>query len=251
MPSLAEVIRAVCLQMPEAEEASSHGSPEYRVRKKAFATFTVNHHGDGRLALNLNADKQTQVERVEADPKIFFVPAYVGAKGWYGIDLSRGLAWSAVAELVCEAYRRVAPAPLAAAAVPLERVPTPDTVVLQKIDPFFFPKNQKLLERLRKLCLSLPEVGEATAFGSPVFKAGKKTFCQFSCHGEAGCALVWVGPEGQAAFSADDRFDVPPYFGAHGWIRLRLDRRFDEAEVMALLLESYRHFALKRMLSAL
>lgn len=248
MPKLADVIRAICLHMPEVEETVSHGSPEYRVRKKSFAYHTVNHHGDGRLALIVNADKATQAERVGADPGVFFVPAYTGPRGWYGIELSAGLPWPRVAELACEAYQRVAPASLADSAEPLAKVPKPDTVDLRKIDPFFFPKNQKLLQRLRKLCLSLPEVSEGSSFGSPVFRAGKKTFCQFWCKDEAGCAMFWVGRDGQAAFTGDERFDIPPYMGSNGWIRLRFDQGFDEDEVSALLLESYRHFALKRML---
>jgi hypothetical protein len=44
-------VREVCLSFPEAEEFLSHGSPNFRVRGKTFATYVVNHHGDGRVAL--------------------------------------------------------------------------------------------------------------------------------------------------------------------------------------------------------
>jgi predicted DNA-binding protein (MmcQ/YjbR family) len=130
-------------------------------------------------------------------------------------------------------------------------VPNPDTVDIKKIDPFFAPKNQALLEQLRKICLGLPEVAEASSFGSPVFKAGKKSFCQFSTWNGIPAAFFWVGVDRQGAFTMDKRFDIPPYMGHNGWIRLRLDKKFNTKEIESLALESYRHFALKRMLTAL
>ena len=48
---LHQAVRDVCLWLPEAEEFVSHGAPNFRVRGKTFATYTVNHHGDGRVAL--------------------------------------------------------------------------------------------------------------------------------------------------------------------------------------------------------
>jgi len=50
-----QAVREVCLWPPEAAEVISHGSPDFRVRGKTFATYVVNHHGDGRVALWLNA----------------------------------------------------------------------------------------------------------------------------------------------------------------------------------------------------
>lgn len=251
MPKLDAVVRSICLHLPEAEEVSSHGSPEFRVRGKGFAAYTVNHHGDGRLALLLNASLDTQGAYVSLDSDVFFVPQYVGPRGWYGIDLAKGLPWPRVAELVTDAYRRVAPKTLAKQAEPLKKIKPPDTVDLKRIDPFFFPKNQKLLARLRKLCMALPEVTEALSFGYPVFKAGKKTFCQFYCAGGRPCALFWVGNAKQSLLSAHPLFDVPPYMGHNGWIRHYLDEGFDDGVVRDLMLDSYRHFALKRMLAAL
>jgi uncharacterized protein YdhG (YjbR/CyaY superfamily) len=46
-----EVVREVCLSFPEAEEFVSHGSPNFRVRGKTFASYVVNHHGDGQAQL--------------------------------------------------------------------------------------------------------------------------------------------------------------------------------------------------------
>lgn len=251
MPSIHEVVRKICLNFPEAEEVESHGSPEFRVRGKSFATFTINHHGDMRVALILNAPRETQTYYVESAPKVFFVPPYVGPKGWYGINLASKVRWQRVAELACEAYVRVAPKTLAAQAKPLARVPKPDTVDVKKLDPLFFPKNQKLLDKLRKICLALPETNEAASFGSPVFKVGKKSFCQFSTFRDVPCTHFWVGTEQQVFMTADSRYKIPPYMGHNGWIQLRIDKRFDKQEIERLALESYKHYAPKRALKIL
>ena len=64
MATIREAVREVCLWLPQAEEQVSHGSPNFRVRDKTFATFVVNHHGDGRVALWLNAAPGAQVHYV-------------------------------------------------------------------------------------------------------------------------------------------------------------------------------------------
>src|SRR5580698_2824062 len=77
MPTLAkdmhQTVRMACLWLPEAEEFISHGSPNFRVRGKTFATYVVNHHGDGRVALWLNAPPGAQEQHVRSEPKHFFV----------------------------------------------------------------------------------------------------------------------------------------------------------------------------------
>jgi len=251
MPDIYEVVSRICCHFPEVTEDGMHRHRDYKVAGRSFATFTVNHHGDERLALLLNASPETQQMYVDSAPKVFFVPPYVGPRGWYGIDLASGIRWPRVAELARDAYARVAPKSLAGTAVPLANVPAPDTVDVRAVDPFFAPENQALLARLRDICLALPETAEAASFGSPAFKAGKKTFCEFGCGAGFPAALFRVGPDRQVALTGDTRFDLPPYMGPKGWIRLRLDTRFDEAEIRALAEESYRHFALKRMLKAL
>src|SRR5580698_3702974 len=118
MPALGnkmhQTVRAACLWLPEAEEFVSHGSPNFRVRGKTFATYVVNHHGDGRVALWLNAPAGAQELYVGAEPRHFFIPPYVGPRGWLGVVLDQGIAWKRVADLVREAYEKVAPADLRA-----------------------------------------------------------------------------------------------------------------------------------------
>ena len=69
-----QAVREICLWLPEAEEFLSHGSPNFRVRGKTFATYVVNHHGDGRVALWLNAPPGSQELHVRTQPEHFFVP---------------------------------------------------------------------------------------------------------------------------------------------------------------------------------
>ena len=106
---ISAAVREVCLWLPEAEEFLSHGSPNFRVRGKTFAAYVINHHGDGRIALWLNAPAGAQELYVNEEPKHFFVPPYVGPRGWLGVHLDKGIAWKRIAKLVREAYEKVAP----------------------------------------------------------------------------------------------------------------------------------------------
>lgn len=103
-------IRSLCLALPEVTERLSHGAPTFFVRdKKTFVMFMDDHHGDGRLAICCGAAPGVQGALVTRDPKRFFVPAYVGHRGWLGARLDLDPDWDEIAELVDEAYRLVAP----------------------------------------------------------------------------------------------------------------------------------------------
>ena len=60
--------------------------------------------------------------------------------------------------------------------------------------------------------------------------------------------IFWVGVDNQGLLTADARYSIPPYMGHNGWISLDVSAGCDWAEVKTLTLQSYRHFALKRML---
>lgn len=108
-------LRRLCLALPEATERVSHGEPCWFVRdKKMFAMFANRHH-DERVACWLAAAPGEQQALTAADPELFFVPPYVGTRGWIGVRLDRpALEPAVLSELVTEAYRAVAPARLAA-----------------------------------------------------------------------------------------------------------------------------------------
>ena len=111
-------IRSICLALPETSERPSHGAPTFFVRgKRAFVMVLKNHHGDGRFALWCAAPAGLQRSLVEADPERFFVPPYVGHRGWLGVRLDRGPDWDELAGICEDAYAQVAPRSLLDAVV--------------------------------------------------------------------------------------------------------------------------------------
>jgi hypothetical protein len=110
-------IRELCLALPETSERPSHGAPTFFVReKRAFLMVLTNHHGDGRFAIWCAAAPGMQSMLVEADPERFFVPPYVGHRGWLGYRLDRRLDWDELAGIAEDAYAQVAPPALVEAA---------------------------------------------------------------------------------------------------------------------------------------
>jgi hypothetical protein len=110
-------LREICLAFPETSERLSHGAPTFFVRgKKAFLMVLTDHHGDGRFAIWCAAADGMQKMLVDADPERFFVPPYVGHRGWLGVRLDRGVDWAELAGIAEDAYAEVAPAKLVEAA---------------------------------------------------------------------------------------------------------------------------------------
>ena len=104
-------LRKICLALPETTERLSHGEPTWFVRgKKVFVSY-ADHHHDDRLAFVCAAPPGAQQAIVASDPARFFVPPYVGGRGWLGVylDLDEPVDWDEVAGLVEDAYRMVAP----------------------------------------------------------------------------------------------------------------------------------------------
>jgi hypothetical protein len=110
-------LRRICLALPEVSERLSHGAPTFFVRgKRPFVMVLTDHHGDGRFAIWCAAADGMQGMLVEADPERFFVPPYVGHRGWLGVRLDRGVDWDELAGIAEDAYSEVAPARLVEAA---------------------------------------------------------------------------------------------------------------------------------------
>lgn len=89
------------------------------------------------------------------------------------------------------------------------------------------------LERVRRLCLSLPETSERLSHGEPTFFVHKKVFVMFANnHHNDGHIAVWLpvppGLQQTLIESAPDTYFRPPYVGHRGWVGIELDRVSDE-----------------------
>jgi predicted DNA-binding protein (MmcQ/YjbR family) len=103
-------LRSICLALPEATEKEAWGDPTFRVRDRIFA---MEKRGDGRVSVWCKAAPGSQAVLVGADPALFFVPPYVGSKGWIGMRLDASPDWDEVATIVRRSYRLTAPKKLA------------------------------------------------------------------------------------------------------------------------------------------
>jgi predicted DNA-binding protein (MmcQ/YjbR family) len=89
----------------------------FTVRKKVFAYFLQNHHGDGIVSVCVKVLPGDNQRLIDSDPKRYYMPAYIGPRGWvaYRLDTPKPL-WSEVKELVKGSYelvhkRRATPLP--------------------------------------------------------------------------------------------------------------------------------------------
>lgn len=102
-------LRTVCLAFPEATEKQAWGDPTWRVRDRIFAMQKGNYDG-GRPSLWLKAHAGAAEVLVAPDRDRFFVPPYVGHKGWIGVYLDGpDVDWDELADLITDSYRLIAP----------------------------------------------------------------------------------------------------------------------------------------------
>ena len=107
----------ICAGLPETERELIGQHAIFRVRRKVFAYFLEDHHGDGIVGVVFKAHPGQNQALIDEDPERFYMPSYVGPRGWAGLRLDLAeVDWPEVAELVTESYRLVAPKRLAALA---------------------------------------------------------------------------------------------------------------------------------------
>ena len=104
-------LRLMCLALPDAVEKAMRRGPTYRILDKIFA---MDRERDGTASVWCKAPPGSQAVLIGADPGRFFVPPYVGPKGWVGIRLDGDPDWKEVAALVRRSYRLIAPRRFAA-----------------------------------------------------------------------------------------------------------------------------------------
>ncbi len=101
-----------------------------------------------------------------------------------------------------------------------------------------------VLQRLRAICLALPDTRETLTWGEPHFRVGDKIFA--GCGDEQGRLKIGFKLEREhaaARVQSDARFTPAPYVGRHGWVSLDAAQIRDWNEVRALITESYRLIA--------
>jgi hypothetical protein len=104
------------------------------------------------------------------------------------------------------------------------------------------------LDRLRAICLALPETTEVEAWSHPTFRVRDKIFAVLG--GMDGLGLTMKAPPGVQAIlvGADpERFYVPSHVGHKGWIGIHLAVEPDWEEIASLIRRSYRMTAPKRL----
>lgn len=99
-------LRKICSRLPEAAESVSVHHPSFKVRGKTFAMFA---DGGERPAVWIKAAHGVQQELVAGEPERFFVPPYLGPRGWVGVHVDRAVDWTEIAELLSDGYRLAAP----------------------------------------------------------------------------------------------------------------------------------------------
>ena len=105
----------ICLKLPEATRRLAGSHAAFLVRKRTFAYFLNDHHGDGIVAVTCKVLPGDNHALVRASPQRFYIPAYIGPRGWVALRLDLGkIDWREVSELVLGSYQLIAPKRLAA-----------------------------------------------------------------------------------------------------------------------------------------
>lgn len=107
------------------------------------------------------------------------------------------------------------------------------------------------VDRLRAMCMVLPEATEVETFGNPTFRVATKTFAVFERYQGAPVVSVKTGLDDQAALTEREGFEAAAYTGHHGWTNVRLDLDVPWSEIDELVVGSYRLQAPKRLRVAL
>ena len=112
-PDPFELVRRHCLAIEGVTEKLSHGAPSFFAKGTpsrkgpCFVMCLDDHHGDGVVGLWIAAPPGAQEAAIGSNPDVFFVPPYVGGRGWIGVRLDRDLGEDELLELLDEAHEAV------------------------------------------------------------------------------------------------------------------------------------------------
>jgi predicted DNA-binding protein (MmcQ/YjbR family) len=104
----------IALTLPETARQLCGSHAQFLVRKKTFAYFLANHHGDGIVSIACKVLPRENNALVKAQPRRFYLPAYIASRGWVALRLDVGkVDWNEVRDLLFGSYLLVAPSRLA------------------------------------------------------------------------------------------------------------------------------------------
>ncbi|MEA3142399.1 MAG: hypothetical protein QOK23_4568 [Gammaproteobacteria bacterium] len=105
-----DLLSKICLSLPEAQRRDRNDHADFRVRDKVFAYFLNDHHGDRIVSVCCKSELGENVDRASREPERFYLPAYIGPRGWFGLRLDgEAIDWAEVRNLVEISYRLAAP----------------------------------------------------------------------------------------------------------------------------------------------
>jgi predicted DNA-binding protein (MmcQ/YjbR family) len=114
-PHLLQRLAKICLALPDAARTDMGDHASFTVRKKTFAYYLHDHHGDGIVSVCFKAAPGEASLLIDSDEDRFYSPAYIGPKGWVGLRLDLGeIDWDEVKRHVTASYRLQAPKRLTA-----------------------------------------------------------------------------------------------------------------------------------------
>jgi predicted DNA-binding protein (MmcQ/YjbR family) len=109
-PHLLQRLSEICLALPEATREDMGDHAAFAVRKKKFAYYLHDHHGDGIVSVCFKASPGEGPLLIDSDPDMFYLPAYIGPRGWVGLRLDLGdVDWAEVTKQVTASYCLTAP----------------------------------------------------------------------------------------------------------------------------------------------
>ena len=130
------LLSAVCLALPEGERTLCGAHADFRVHGKIFAYYLKNHGGDGITAACVKARLGEHVQLVKRAPTRFYLPQFIGRRGWFGVRLDQGdIDWDEVKALVAVSYNLAAPKELRTALAPVANALTVRSLVRGALAP--------------------------------------------------------------------------------------------------------------------
>ena len=103
-------LSAICLALPQSVREDQQSHAKFAVAKKVFAYYLNDHHGNAIVSVCCKVLPGDNERLIAANPRKFYMPAYIGPRGWVGLRLDRSTVdWAEVEELVRGSYAQTAP----------------------------------------------------------------------------------------------------------------------------------------------